>query len=112
MQSDMAWNSPFLNPGVIWCLRRCQVHAVWNDLNHALRALLKSPHFTLAVILTLAVGIASNTIIFSVTSAVFIHPLRYPDSSRLVYVSQSYPGYPQGGGQFSYPTYKDMLEGT
>jgi len=88
------------------------MHAVWNDFGHALRALLKSPRFTLAVILTLAVGIASNTIIFSVTNAVFIHPLRYPDSSRLVYVSQSYPGYPQGGGQFSYPTYRDMLEGT
>jgi putative ABC transport system permease protein len=88
------------------------MHALWNDFSHSLRALWKSPRFTLAVILTLAVGMASNTIIFSVTSAVFLHPLRYPDSSRLVYVSQSYPGYPQGGGQFSYPTYKDMLEGT
>ncbi|HKV61244.1 MAG TPA: ABC transporter permease [Candidatus Acidoferrum sp.] len=88
------------------------MHALGNDFSHSLRALWKSPRFTLAVILTLAVGIASNSIIFNVTSAVFVHPLRYPDSSRLVYVSQSYPGFPQGGGQFSYPTYKDMLEGT
>jgi putative ABC transport system permease protein len=88
------------------------MHTVWNDVRHALRALLKSRRFTVAVIVTLALGIASNTIIFSVASAVFLRPLRYPDSSRLVYVSQSYPGYPQGGGQFSYPTYLDMLEGT
>jgi putative ABC transport system permease protein len=88
------------------------MYAIWNDIRHAFRALLKSRRFSLAVILTLALGIASNTIIFSVASAIFLRPLRYPDSSRLVYVSQSYPGYPQGGGQFSYPTYRDMLEGT
>jgi putative ABC transport system permease protein len=87
------------------------MHAVWNEFSHSLRVLLKSPRFTIAVILMLALGIASNTIIFSVASAVFLHPLRYPDSSRLVYVSQSYPGFPQGGGQFSYLTYRDMLEG-
>jgi putative ABC transport system permease protein len=87
------------------------MHAVWNEFSYSLRVLLKSPRFTIAVILTLALGIASNTIIFSVASAVFLHPLRYPDSSRLVYVSQSYPVFPQGGGQFSHPTCRDMLEG-
>jgi putative ABC transport system permease protein len=88
------------------------MHAVWNDFSHALRALLKSRRFTGAVILTLALGIASNTIIFSMASAIFLRPLRYPDSSRLMYISQTYPGYPEGGGQFSYPTYRDMLSGT
>ncbi len=34
----------------------------------------------------------------------------YPDPSRLAYVSQSYPGFPEGGGQFSYPTFRDILE--
>jgi len=36
--------------------------------------------------------------------------MSYPDASRLVYVSQAYPGYPEGGGQFTYPTYRDILE--
>lgn len=80
-----------------------------NDLAYASRILLKSPRFTIAVVLTLAIGIASNTIIFSVAQSVFIRQMPYPDAGRLVYVSQVYPGYPVGGGQFSYPTFRDIL---
>ena len=54
--------------------------------------------------MTLAVGIASNTVVFSVVRSVFLRPLPYPDANRLVYVSQSYPGNPEGGAQFSNPT--------
>ena len=70
----------------------------FSELRLALRVLLKSRRFTLAVILTLAIGIASNTLIFSVAESVFWRPMPYPDSSRLMYVSQalSYrPGYPE-----------------
>jgi putative ABC transport system permease protein len=79
------------------------------DLAYASRILLKSPRFTIAVVLTLAIGIASNTIIFSVAQSVFIRQMAYPDAERLAYVSQVYPGYPEGGGQFSYPTFRDIL---
>jgi putative ABC transport system permease protein len=84
--------------------------SLWNDLIFAIRILFKSPRFAAAVVLTLAVGIASNTIIFSVSRSVFLRPLPYPDAGRLAYVSQAYPGFPEGGGQFSYPTYRDIVQ--
>ena len=84
--------------------------SVWSDIKIAARFLAKSPRFTLAVILTLAIGIASNTVIFSIVKSVFLSPLPYPDASRLVYVSQAYPGFPAGGGQFSYPIFRDIQQ--
>jgi putative ABC transport system permease protein len=86
------------------------MNSFWNDLTYAFRVLLKSSKFTAAVILTLAIGIASNTIIFNIAQSVFLHGVSYPDSKRLVYVSQAYPGFPEGGGQFAYPVYRDMLQ--
>jgi putative ABC transport system permease protein len=79
------------------------------DVYQALRLLLKTRRFTAIVVVTLAVGIASNTVVFGVVRSVFLRPLPYPDANRLVYVSQSYPGNPEGGAQFSNPTYRDVL---
>jgi putative ABC transport system permease protein len=84
--------------------------ALGNELSLAARLLTKSPRFTIVVVLTLAIGIASNTIIFSAAHSIFLRPMAYPDAGRLVYVSQAYPGFPEGGGQFSYPTYRDILQ--
>jgi putative ABC transport system permease protein len=86
------------------------MNSLWNDLAFAVRILLKSHRFTAAVVLTLAIGIASNTIIFSIARGIFFHGVSYPDSKRLVYVSQAYPGFPEGGGQFAYPIYRDILQ--
>jgi putative ABC transport system permease protein len=86
------------------------MNTLWSDLTFAFRMLRKSSRFTAAVVLILAIGIASNTIIFGLARSVFVHPVPYPDPSGLVYVSQSYPGFPEGGGQFSYPTFRDILE--
>jgi putative ABC transport system permease protein len=86
------------------------MNSLWGDLTFACRMLRKSSRFTVAVALMLAIGIASNTIILGLAHSVFVRPMPYPDPSRLVYVSQAYPGYPEGGGQFSYPTFRDILE--
>src|SRR5712692_6844945 len=86
------------------------MNAFWSDLSYAIRLLAKSPRFTIVVVVTLAIGIASNIIIFSAAHSVFLQPMSYPDASRLVYVSQAYPCSPEGGGQFSYPTYRDILQ--
>ena len=84
--------------------------SVFQDFRYALRVLQKSPAFVMAAVATLGIGIGANTLIFSVAQAVFLRAMGYPDASRLVFISRGYPGYPQGGGNFTYPAYRDMLQ--
>ncbi|HZL94651.1 MAG TPA: hypothetical protein VFB99_13440, partial [Vicinamibacterales bacterium] len=54
------------------------------DLRHAMRSFLRRPAFTLAAVLTLALGIGATTAIFSVVYSVLIKPLPYPNADELV----------------------------
>src|SRR5580692_9453686 len=54
------------------------------DLRHAFRSMGRTPVFTLCAVVTLALGIGSNTAVFSIVNAVLIRPLSYPDASRIV----------------------------
>src|SRR5450432_4377688 len=62
------------------------------DLKYTLRRLARTPDFTLATVVTLALGIGANTAIFSVLNSVLLKPLPFPDPDRLVGVWQTAPG--------------------
>src|SRR5690349_9440090 len=65
---------------------------VRRDVRHAARGLWRTPGFSLAVVLTLALGIGGNAAVFSVVDQLLLRPLPYPDGDRLVMVEESVAG--------------------
>ncbi|HEY5028966.1 MAG TPA: ABC transporter permease [Candidatus Angelobacter sp.] len=78
------------------------------DLRYAFRAFAKSPGFTVAAILSLAIGIGANTAIFSITSALLMRPLPYKDADRLVILWNTSPGLGIAQDWFSSAQYTDI----
>lgn len=72
---------------------------MFSDAKIALRQLAKSPGFTITAIITLALGIGANAVVFSVLNAIILRPLNVPQADNLYTVqrgngpSQSYPDY-------------------
>src|SRR5260370_37133804 len=77
------------------------------DLAFASRMLRKSPGFTIAVILTLGVGIGINVAIYSIIHAVLLKELPYPEPDRLVAISETSGGVVSPS---SYPYYLDWKD--
>jgi len=67
------------------------------DLRYAARMLAKSPGFTAAAVICLALGIGATSAIFSVVHAVLLRPLGYRDPGRLVRLYTEFPKFPNGG---------------
>src|SRR5437588_4816006 len=63
------------------------MQALWSDLRYGARMLLKNPGFSLAAIITLALGIGGNTAVFTVINALLLKGLPYQDPPQLVYLN-------------------------
>ena len=77
------------------------------DVRYAVRLLWRSPGFTIAAALTLALGIGANTAIFSLADAALLRPIRVADPKALYSVnwSSAYPDY------LAYAEHHDLFDG-
>ena len=82
------------------------VQAVWRDLRYSLRQLRKSPGFTVAAVLTIAVGIGPNATIATVIGTVF-RPLPVRDAGRLVVLATTVSGRSRIWQRVAYPDLQD-----
>jgi predicted permease len=64
----------------------------WLDIRHAFRRVRRQPAFAATSVLTLGLGIAAATSVFSLVHGVVLSPLRYPDADRIVEVDHAGPG--------------------
>jgi len=71
------------------------LESIFKNLRLSLRALRRTPGFTITVILTLALGIGANSAVFSAIDAILLRPLPFPEADRLVNLDQVVPNQPQ-----------------
>jgi putative ABC transport system permease protein len=68
------------------------IDALTRNVFHACRALARTPGFTLTVVLTLALCIGANSLVFSMINAVLLKPLPFPEAGQLVKLRQTRGG--------------------
>jgi predicted permease len=96
----------------LWLQRQRWEDDVIRDLRFGVRLLLKTPVFTAVAVLTLALGVGTNTAIFSVVNALLLRPLEgVNDPERLVRISRQYADR-ASPSESTYPDYLDYRDQT
>jgi putative ABC transport system permease protein len=85
------------------------VETLVQDVRYGVRALLRTPGFTLAALLTLALGIGANSAIFSVVNAVLLQPLPYEAPERIVQLHRQGNGVWAGQTGHRYLFHRDHM---
>lgn len=80
---------------------------VLQDMRYALRQLFKSPSFALTALLTLAVGIGANVVVFGVLNSLLLSPLPVPHPERVLTVEHVSRNNPLNS---SFPAYRDLRD--
>ncbi len=78
------------------------------DLRFALRQIRRSPGFAITAVLTLALGIAANVIVFGILQALILRPIDVPNPDQVMTLARTDQTYPI----FSYPEVRDVREAT
>ncbi len=87
--------------------RSGRLESVGQDIRHGARSLLRRPAFTVAALLTIAVGIGANTSIFTLLHATILRPLPFPEAGRLVVLCQTMERYGLSRMSVSFPDLRD-----
>jgi predicted permease len=82
-----------------------------HDLRYAARTLRNSPGFTIIAIITLGLGMAVNTTVFSVINGLILRPLPVAHPEQIAVLAMQQAGTP-GFQRFSYPDYQDIRQQT
>jgi len=82
------------------------VDTLTQDVRVSLRVLRKSPGFLTTAVLTLALAIGANAVVFSVINAFILHPLNVPKADSLYQLERG----KDKAGNFSYPDYLDLRD--
>src|SRR5678815_2016944 len=82
------------------------------DLRFARRSLRRTPVLTAAAVLSIAVGIAATTSVFSIVDAALFRPppLDHPEQLAAVFITRQHPNEPPGRERWSWPRYRVLAQ--